>query len=256
MIDPDRILRETFVRDLEVHEDLTSTNDHALRSAPYLKSTPHLVIARRQQRGRGRGTNEWWSSEGALTFSLIVDVDSNRVPASRWPQFSLATGAGVCAAIEGLLPAAEARLKWPNDVYLNGRKVCGVLVEVPSSVPGRLVIGVGLNVNNPLAEGPAEIQERATALIDVQRSEFEMTDVLSVVLRGIADEYAGIERSDSARGRGWRKRSLLTGRIVTLDDGARTVTGTCLGIEDDGALLLETPAGPQPFYGGVITDFS
>lgn len=256
MIDPERILRETFVRDLEVHEELSSTNDHALRIAARLQTTPHLVIARRQRQGRGRGSNQWWSSEGALTFSLIVRLDRDLVPASRWPQFSLAAGAGICAGLEDLVPAGDVRLKWPNDVYLEGRKVCGVLVEVPAeAASGHLVIGVGLNVNNSAKDGPAEIRDRAIGLIDVHNAELEMTGVLSAVLRGIAAEFAGIERADPDRGSRWRKRCLLSGRVVTLHDGVRTVSGTCRGIEDDGALLLETPAGPQAFYGGVITEF-
>lgn len=256
MIDPERILRETFVRDLEVHEELRSTNDHALQLAPRLAETPHLVIARRQRQGRGRGANQWWSSEGALTFSLIVMLDRTLVPVSRWPEFSLAAGAGVCSALEGIVHAGDMRLKWPNDVYLNERKVCGVLVEVPPGESGRLVVGVGLNVNNSLAGGPPEIQGRATALADVHGSRLDLTDVLSAVLRGIEAEFAGIESADPARGSRWRRRCLLSGRIVTLHDGARDVTGTCQGIQDDGALLLHTEAGPQAFYGGVITEFS
>lgn len=255
IIDASRILRETFVRDVEVHEELASTNDHALRISSRVAETPHLIVARRQVRGRGRGANQWWSSEGALTFSLIVRT-GGVVPPARWPEFSLATGAGVCAGVETLLPSADVRLKWPNDVFLNGRKVCGVLVEVPAASAGLLVIGVGLNVNNSLSTAPPAVRERGVALVDARRGALDVTDVLSAVLQGIAAEFGGIEAGDPARGGRWRDRCLLTGRIVTIHDGARTISGTCRGIEDDGSLLLETEAGPQRYYGGVVTDFS
>lgn len=255
MIDVERILSETFVNDLEIHEELRSTNDHALQLAPRCRQSPHLVISRRQLKGRGRGANQWWSAEGALTFSLIIQLDEKSVPRNRWPEFSLATGAGVCAAVEDQVRNGDVRLKWPNDVYLNQLKVCGVLVEVPPTDSGQLVIGVGLNVNNSLKGGPNEIRERAIAMVDVQGADLDLTGVLSAVLRGIAAEFEGIQAADPSRADRWRKRCLLTGRIVTLHDGARGVTGSCQGIEDDGALLLHTEAGPQRFYGGVITEF-
>src|SRR6266478_5912911 len=99
---------------------------------------PFLVLAERQTSGRGRGSNRWWSNDGALLFSLIIDAAEYGLPEARWPQLSITAGASVCEALTSFVNAGIIRLKWPNDVWLNGRKTCGILVEVPAARRGRL----------------------------------------------------------------------------------------------------------------------
>lgn len=259
VIDADRIERETFVRATEVHVELPSTNDRALELAGVTTTTPHLIVALRQTAGRGRGANRWWADDGALTFSLIVEPDTEALPFSRWPELSLAAGGAVCEALQSLLPSADVRLKWPNDVYLAGRKVCGVLVEIPpdrrTPANRRIVFGVGINVNNSLSAAPPEVRSRATSLADVAGRTFDLTDVLASVLRWIETDLSAIAAHDSRIFARWRRRCLLSGRSVVLSDGTRSIGGTCLGIDDDGALLLQTEAGPQRFFGGVVEAF-
>src|SRR5438034_451345 len=98
--------------------------------------------------GRGRGTNRWWSADGALTFSLVLEAPQERLPMSRWPQVALVAGVAVCEALERMAPRAEMRVKWPNDVYLAGRKICGILSESVPARRDRIVVGIGVNVNN------------------------------------------------------------------------------------------------------------
>ncbi len=251
--EPARIERETFVADIEIHEQLTSTNDRALALADSIERIPKLVVALSQTGGRGRGSNRWWASEGALTFSLLLEPA--RVEKSRWPQLSLAVGVGVCGALEQLLPAADMRLKWPNDVYVNGAKICGILVEVPPKQPGRIVAGIGINVNNSLAGAPEELRNRATSIRDVICQHARLEDVLIAVLNGVEQSLEQLVRRDAALPQAWRRMCYLTGRSVSLNDGARVISGTCQGIEDDGALLLQTEAGPRRCYGGVVEVF-
>lgn len=250
-IDPLRIERETFVAQAEVHEELGSTNDRALRLAARTRSVPRLIAALRQTAGRGRGANRWWGDQGALLFSLILD--SPPVQPERVPQLSLCMGTAVCQAVRELVPGADVRLKWPNDVYLNGRKVCGILIESPTGCSDRLVVGIGLNVNNSAGTAPPDLAQRATSLRDGALSDFDLTDVLVRLLAcidGTLDEFRQGAWSEVAQR--WRGLCLLTGRCVTIRCGAQSATGTCLGIEDDGALLLRTLAGPQRFYGGTV----
>ncbi len=254
IVDPFRVERETFVAEAEVHAELASTNDRALHLAQTATRLPRLVVALRQTAGRGRGANRWWADEGALTFSLLLDVP--RLPLERWPQISLTVGGAVCEAVAALIPAADVRLKWPNDVYVNGRKACGILVEVPPApVTGRIVIGIGLNVNNSVSGAPAEIRARATSLRDVGGTSLNLTDVLVAVLRGVDSDLASLDAGDPDLAARWRRLCLLSGRSVALHDGARSIAGTCLGIDDDGALLLQTEAGPRRFLGGVVEAF-
>jgi BirA family biotin operon repressor/biotin-[acetyl-CoA-carboxylase] ligase len=255
VIDPFRVERETFVAEAEVHAELASTNDRALRLANTAAQLPRLIVALRQTAGRGRGANRWWAGDGALTFSLLLDAA--RLPLERWPQISLTAGGAVCAALTAFLPTADVRLKWPNDVYVDGRKACGILVEVPPApATGRIVIGIGLNVNNSLDEAPPDVRARATSLIDVTGTTHDMTDVLIAILQRLDADLAALGVSDTGLPARWRRLCLLSGRSVALHDGTRSIAGTCLGIDDDGALLLQTEAGPRRFFGGVVEAFA
>ena len=128
--DLDRIQASGVVREVEFHEEIGSTNDRAAELACGGQlECPVLVLAAHQTGGRGRASNRWWSAPGALTFSLVLDAHHVGLPDQRWPQIALAAGAAVGEAIEKTIPQAAVRLKWPNDVYLAGKKTCGILVE-------------------------------------------------------------------------------------------------------------------------------
>ncbi len=251
-----RVSRETFVRTVEVHEELASTNDRGLALASCSRTDlPCLIVAHRQTAGRGRGANRWWSSAGAVTFSLLLQPDLDRLPVARWPELSLTVGASVCQALRPLVGTADLRLKWPNDVYVSGRKICGVLVEVPPSPTERIVVGVGVNINNSAKEAPPELQQRAVALCDVVGAPCSPQDVLIGVLRSFEHHLDLLcDKPDEMR-QLWRDYDLLIGRSVTVGDEHGTVSGTCEGIDDDGALLLRTEAGTQRIYGGVVQSF-
>src|SRR5205823_9209981 len=149
MFDLSRIANSGLVARIDYHESIGSTSDRAIEIGALDEAElPLLVLAERQTAGRGRGANRWWSADGALTFSLVLEAPRERLPPARWPQVALAAGIAVCEALQGLAPRAEPRVKWPNDVYLAGGKICGILCE---SIPGwreRPGVGVGVNGNN------------------------------------------------------------------------------------------------------------
>src|SRR5579862_3978982 len=164
--DLERIVATGLIGGYEFHSEIGSTSDRAaeLVKQPRL-ACPFLVLAERQTAGRGRGSNWWWSAPGGLTFSLALDARQCGLPVERLPLVALAAGLAVCDAIEPLLPGVAVRLKWPNDVYVAGRKACGILVEAPGVSPARLIVGIGINVNNTFAAAPRELQQVGTALI-------------------------------------------------------------------------------------------
>jgi BirA family biotin operon repressor/biotin-[acetyl-CoA-carboxylase] ligase len=100
MIDADQLRATTFVRHVEIHDTLGSTNDRAAELIGRADiELPALVIARHQTAGKGRGRNSWWSADGALTFSLVIDAATTGVTPASWPQLSLATAVAVCDAL-------------------------------------------------------------------------------------------------------------------------------------------------------------
>jgi BirA family biotin operon repressor/biotin-[acetyl-CoA-carboxylase] ligase len=251
-----RIAASSLVASLEYRPSLPSTQDLAVQLAQRddLK-TPALVLCSRQTAGRGRGGNRWWAAEGALTFSLVVDAAPEGAPDQPDPRQSLAAGLAVCEVIRELAPERQCGLKWPNDVYLAGRKVCGVLVETvarATSGPRRTIFGAGMNVNNPVFEAPAEVASAATSLFDATGRHHDLTDLLLALLEQLARELAQLQRSQPDQADRWQARSLLTGRNVRARQGACQLEGRCLRIDAEGALVLVTVEGEKQTRGGIV----
>ena len=132
-LDINRILRETFVLEVEHHGELGSTNDRAIdRAKQGAKKLPLLVIADRQTAGRGRSGNRWWTGPNSLAFSLLLESAAVDDKAGAAPLISLAVGVAVVEAIKPLMQDKEIGIHWPNDVIADGRKLAGILVEVLS----------------------------------------------------------------------------------------------------------------------------
>ena len=262
--DLERIVTETFIACVDYHEVIDSTNDRALELVHEAdEQFPLLVLAESQTAGRGRGTNEWWSSRGALTFSVLLATDVAGLPMERWPQVSLTVGLAVCEALEELLTRGVpmtslatlpvVQLKWPNDVYLEGRKISGILVEAPPNRQGRLLLGIGINVNNSVAGAPKELQSTATALCDLTGRQFALTDVLIMVLQRLAERLQPDDLWNAKVREGWRERCFLTGKKIHIDLGVRQSEGVCQGIDEEGALLLDVEGEVERHFAGVVT---
>ena len=253
--DSARIVRESFVQQVRAHETIDSTNDDALefcRNNPC--PVPLLVVTSRQTAGRGRGSNQWWSTAGALTCSLVIQPADFGIAEQQWPKASLTTGLSICRALDSLASQQQVALKWPNDVWMNRRKICGILIEVGGRRPApKLVIGIGINVNNSFAGAPDDLQDIATSLVDTTGTVFELTEVLVGVLQELERQLARLRDDDQQLAAEWQARCALRGRSVELESGRQRIEGTCLGIDADGALMLQTSAGQERFFGGVIT---
>lgn len=250
--DLERLQRDTFVRRIEYLNETTSTNTVALAlTEDEIGPLPLLVLAARQTDGRGRGANRWWSSEGALTFSIVLDAGAVRLSPPRRPLMSLATGLAVAEAIADLFPRGEVGVKWPNDVYLGGKKVAGILVE--SARRGeQLVVGVGINVNNSLSDAPAGIAGRATSMVDVAGEMLNLTTVLTCVLQHFSRQLEALADDEERIIESLRQRCVLTGRRVLVDAGQECVAGVCRGLDGDGALLIATSSGLRRVVAGVV----
>src|SRR5689334_19271139 len=125
----DHIRQASFVRSVEWHDVVSSTNDRGMELARSTDVvTPTLILAAEQTAGRGRGLNRWWSERGALTFSLVFDPDADLarrgaqpLVAERWPRIALAAGVALCDVLQVAVPESPCSLKWPNDVLLAGK---------------------------------------------------------------------------------------------------------------------------------------
>ena len=267
VFDAQRIKSDTFVSAVEYHDELPSTNDLALdlisASAPDTSTapfeTPLLILTQTQTAGRGRGLNQWWSTAGALTFSLVLDSRELRIPTDELPRVSLGVGVAICETLARLAPTHSVGLKWPNDVWLNDRKICGILVEMPEGMDGPMVIGIGININNSFTLAPDELKSTATSLFDTTGTTFDLNAVLIAVLAEIhlvlteLSDSTPLERvADQALHCRWQQYSVLTGRNLRLKVGDHIIAGTCRQIATDGGLVLDTLEGQQTLYGGIV----
>ncbi len=266
--DPQRLQLETCVRQVDYHDALDSTSDRALKLAGAEDlQLPLLVLADRQLAGRGRGDNRWWSGDGALTFSLILPkhpaAASHRTATQRETSVlatprpegafvSLGAAIAVERAIAATLPDCELRLKWPNDVYLQRKKVCGVLVESPAVARPVFVTGIGINVNNSLKGAPDEVRARAISMCDAGGRSLDRNELLVRVLREFELILSGLADGSLSLREMWTRACMLQGRQVSVQSGGQITTGLCEGIDDDGNLLIRSGGGLVRCSTGVI----
>ena len=250
-IDVPRLLAETPVAHVEYFESIGSTHDLAHELARAAGTPlPCLVVAETQTAGRGRGQNRWWTGGGSLAFSLVFDPSDWSIVGELPPQRSLAVGVAIVETVAPLVTQARVGLHWPNDVFADGRKIAGVLVDVLAG--GRHMVGIGLNVNNSLAGAPPEVAARATSLCELAGHTFDRTAVLGELLRKLQLAMQAAAADPDAFGSQFQDLCLQVGRPLTIEAAGRRTTGTCAGIATDGALLIETPAGIEAIYSGVL----
>ncbi len=224
---------------------LDSTNDTAADSARQADSDGLVVLADVQRRGRGRGRRAWLSEAGAnVLMSVVPRDDANRPPAE---PVTIAAGMAVAEAIEQVLEAPGAcRLKWPNDVLLDGRKAAGILVEQRRVGSARsLIVGIGINVNAHPPDG--RVDRPATSLAAWRGGRVDRVAVVRAVCRTLdawvaaltADRSCAVER---LRGL-WEGRCGMVGHRHTIISGGRPHTGTVAAIDPLEGLLLRTDEG-------------
>jgi BirA family transcriptional regulator, biotin operon repressor / biotin---[acetyl-CoA-carboxylase] ligase len=217
-----------------VHHRLTdSTNERARELAA--AGAPHgtLVTADEQSAGRGRQGRTWTAPPGsAVLMSVLLRELSETLP--------LAAAVAVCEALP-----VEARIKWPNDVWIDGRKVAGILVEARPQ-EGWAVLGIGLNVSVEVEDFPAELRETATSL-RIAGADLAREAALEAVLAAL-DHWLPQPTDDVLAA--WRSRDALLGRSVRWQNGSNE--GTAAGIDASGALLVDTADGTVSLDAGEV----
>lgn len=252
-LDEAELSRACTDRSLEWHvrviAETESTNDLLRDEGRDREILNHVVFAESQTRGRGRRDHVWAGAAGRdLLFSLALKP---RVSVEEWTRATQLTALGVCLAIESEL-GIRAEIKWPNDVMIQGRKVCGILVE---SFGGRggayMVVGVGLNVNGTKFEG--ELDASAISLRQACGTEVVLERGLDrlplavALLEQLREAYGAIE--DDQRYRACmnqvNERNAWLGRQVKLRVDGVECWGRVMGLTEEGALRLQTHEGEE-----------
>lgn len=216
------------------HYRLTdSTNARARELAEAGAPGGSVVTAAEQTAGRGRQGRSWTAPPGkALLYSAVI-----RPLDQRHLLLPLAVPLAVCETAEQLEPGVECQVKWPNDVWVDGRKLAGVLIEAKPQ-DGWAVIGIGLNLAIEPEEFPPELRETATSL-QGNAQVIEARRALNAAL----DHWVAADRDAILAA--WRERDALHGRNVSWDGG----NGVADGIEDSGDLVVVAAGGDRVVLG-------
>jgi BirA family biotin operon repressor/biotin-[acetyl-CoA-carboxylase] ligase len=240
------------VAGVEHHGEIDSTQTRAQSIASQLPADglPYLIVADQQTAGRGRGENHWWTGPGSLALSLVFDPETYGLERPARPSRSLAAGVALVDAVAPLLADDNIGLHWPNDVFVEQRKLAGILIDVLPS--DRHILGLGLNTNNTLGGAPPDVRARAVSLCELLGRELDHTLLLTSFCEHLDAALRLSVQDPQALGRRFQQLCLQVGRELTVESVGASTTGRCLGIATDGALLLDTAAGMQRIYSGQL----
>jgi len=239
-LDAGRIRRDLTTkwlgRDLMILSETSSTNSAALSDIGQRQSGS-IILAEIQKEGRGRLSRPWASPPGGIWMSLILKPD---IPLSRVYRINMAVSVSLCRAISSQL-GLEAGIKWPNDLLIRERKVCGILTEVGAQVD-RLdyaLVGVGLNANNDISAFPALWQ--STSLAAELGRDIDRCALIAGILNEMEGALDDLERLELYQE--WRSLSLTMGRRVEISSAEGALRGEVVDLEEDGTLILRQ--GPE-----------
>lgn len=249
-LEPTRVLAQLHTvrlgRSLTIVASTGSTNDDARAAVRAGAPDGHVVVAEAQTAGRGSRGRSWVSPGGTdIYMSAVARLD---VPAARLPPLTLVVGLAVAEALDPFL-GGRAEVKWPNDVWVDGKKLVGILTEAASTGAQLepIVIGIGINVNR--REFPSGLDVRPSSLALELGRDLDRSEVLASVLNrleGWLDRF----QSDGpgAAIEAINRRLALRGQRARVDQRE----GTVLSVASSGALLLETDRGVEELVAGTL----
>lgn len=237
-------LNTKFVgQDLYVYREVCSTNTIAKFLSQNGIGNGSVVIAEKQTAGRGRSGKTWESPLGGIWLSIILTPN---VDYSNIPLITLATGVAVAKTLERI-EVESCEIKWPNDIMINGKKVCGILTEATTSFNSieNVVVGVGIDANLNIEDFPEELKDKTTSLeIELGRKVDENL-LIKLFLEEIEEifELFNHGRHEEIL-KEWRKRSYTIGKIVEVKKPFnQPYDAYALGISKEGSLVVEKTDG-------------
>lgn len=232
---------------IEVLQSCSSTNLVLRERAAALKEW-HTVVAGSQTAGRGRLGRSFWSPDGTGLY-MSVFLRPN-LPAAETTFITTAAAVAVCRAIEELA-GIKAGIKWVNDIFVNGKKVCGILTEasldMESGTVGHAVLGIGINVTEPEGGFPEELKEIAGAVFPYRQKNMR-SRLAATVLRQFYSIYTNFPNRDFVKE--YQALSFLVGKEVSVLRGGNAEPATVLRVDDLCRLAVRYPDGREETLSG------
>ena len=203
-----------------------------------------LIIAERQSAGKGRLGREWFSPVGGIWLSIILYPQLSPSYISR---ITLMTAVAVVKAIK-ICTQIKSQIKWPNDILINEKKVCGILTEMSAELDiiNWVVVGIGINANIDIQDFPEDIQANTISLKEVSGKEVLRVKLAQTFLQEFEKYYDKLKRKEfSSILKEWKLYSHTLGRKIRVDMGERIITGEAVNINEEGALVLKKEDGER-----------
>lgn len=232
-------------------EEIDSTNSFLLDKENKYNSDGTIILAEKQIKGRGRKDRVWYSAKGLnLTFSILLT--SKKIFTNKLNLINFATSLSIAVAFENLFQL-KPELKWPNDVLINGKKVSGILLESTSkgSKIDRLVIGIGINVNQVMFQGVYAIPP--TSLKAELSENIEREKLLAEFLNTFEEIVEKIKTNPDEILKDWKTRCRLIGEKILIEDGEKTKYGIFDDLDKDGFLLLNVKGKIEKIHLGDVS---
>jgi BirA family transcriptional regulator, biotin operon repressor / biotin---[acetyl-CoA-carboxylase] ligase len=252
-----RLLRGTiFDSHFHHYYKIGSTNVTAMAAAAEGAPEGSVFLAEEQTAGRGRGAHAWHSARCAGIYCSVVLRPE--LPPSEVLLLSLAVGLAVDEAIRQMDSRVQPDLKWPNDVLIGGKKVCGILTEMNAEITRvrYIVVGIGINVNQ--ASFPEDVAGLATSLRLESGSEWSRVELAAALLKSLHREYRRFLEETDAKGsilrRFAERSSWVSGKAVRIDDNGSGFEGTTEGLDERGFLRVRTAEGIRTVLSGTVRE--
>lgn len=235
---------------------LKSTNETAVAMAQEGAPEGTVIVAARQEGGHGRMQRVWSSPLGGLWFTVILRPQINPQYAA---QITLLAGVAVSKAVRRLYDTENVQIKWPNDLLLDGKKICGILSELQLDEKGVIdyaIVGIGVNVALSAADFPAEVAATAASLNASLHKDFTCDQVLAAIMEdfGILYDKWLLLGADVVM-KEWQKLNCTVGRHVLVKDNDQVIfAGTVTAVDEEGAIIVRNEQGIiQSFNFGEIS---
>jgi len=242
----------TITPEVEVHSLIDSTNDYLMRRLPNHLKQGQVCIAEYQSAGRGRRGRQWISPFGSQIYISMYWYLEQGLSAAMG--LSLVTALAVSdtvLAVSGI----QVQLKWPNDIYIGGVKLAGILIDLEGQAlePSHSVIGIGLNVDIP-EQAAQMIDQRWTDLQSHSKSKIDRNALSAKLISSLHKRLLQHQNEGlTAMLDEWHAHDVYLNKRVKLLTGERVTKGVCRGINNQGALLLEVDGTVKPIYGGEVS---
>ncbi|HYA89062.1 MAG TPA: biotin--[acetyl-CoA-carboxylase] ligase [Nitrospirota bacterium] len=228
-------------KEIHIYPEISSTNTRAMEMASDNAHAGTVVIAETQTGGKGRLGRKWISPKGNLYFSVILRPE---IPLHKAPLITLMGAVAVASAIRKACNV-HAVIKWPNDVLISGKKVCGLLTEMSAEQDRirHIVLGIGVDVNMDLDVLPTDVRMMTTSLLSETNKKINRTALLREILRELDHWYQVFLHDSADMLKAWENLNMTIGSRIAVSGAGDVLEGLAQGVDTEGRLIVKLDDG-------------